>query len=66
MSQPQKCTHHLPQIMCKTIFGQGDSSTEIWVECRNCNKKTESIWQYGWPADKSLMRKSLTQFQENE
>lgn len=63
MGNSKKCDH-IAEIMCRTTFGQGDSSTEVWVQCRICEKKTTSLWQYGWPADKSLMRKSLTQFQE--
>jgi|GEM_PF-3897725 hypothetical protein len=60
---PTKKCNHIPEIFCKTIFGSKDSVTEIWCQCQLCTKKTEVLSHYGWPADKSFMRKTLNQFQ---
>lgn len=49
---------HIPVIMTRTTFGHGDSSTEVWAECRDCKAKSQVEWYYGFPATHDNIRKS--------
>lgn len=53
-----KCDSYSYVIMAKTEFGQGDSTTEVYCECRDCGHRSPKESQWDFPATYDLMRKA--------
>lgn len=55
------CKHVAIKIISETEFGQGDSSTLTYAECRDCGAMAPdtmfpTYWDYGFPASIEAVR----------
>lgn len=65
MRKCKLCGSYQYVIVCETRFGHGDSSTNIYCKCDNCNNQSQTHSQYGFPAEMILMRKAQKDYLDN-